>query len=413
MSRARKYTELQAPWRIAAHEVGGEFGVVQSHNLPWILVRDPAGIIAVEAIHTEAGALTRARALVHADERLSLSVSDEGVLAGFFKKLGFVQDVEIGHEAFDPRFVAKGFPVSRVRELLAPPVADLLVDQPFVDLRVSRSASYLALPPGVAEVRMRRSTLVKNPQHLVGMVEILRALLPRIDPVGDRRWSDEERLIARLGRSGGGFTDSWYQTVLWEGDPPRREAARLLGETGSAEAVVPLIEALDDSDTTLVAEAISALARLGDLRSVPALIGLLSDRGRSAEGATIAEHAGAALVELGEGELVAALDRALNGDSVGLGAAIAHRRQVSVDTLMRVLDSFDLEARVHAATALGSLGAREALELLRDKTKAMGLRTRLTEAAREAVTEIESRANLPRPAEGPGEGVETLPRPVD
>jgi hypothetical protein len=51
--------------------------------------------------------------------------------------------------------------------------------------------------------------------------------------------------------------------------------------------------------------------------------------------------------------------------------------------------------------------------MLRDKTKAMGLRTRLTEAAREAIAQIESRANLPRPAQGPGEGVDTLPRPAD
>ena len=413
MSAAKRYLALQAPWRIAAHEVGGEFGVVQGRNLPWIKVRDTSGLIAVEAIHTDTGSMTRVRALFHADERLSLSVSDEGVIAGFFKKLGFVQDIEIGHDAFDPRFVAKGFPSSRVRELLAPPVADLLVKQPFVDLRVSRSASYLALPPGVAEVRLRRSTLVKNPQQLVGMIEVIRTLLPRLDPVGDRRWSDEERLIARLGRSGGGLIDPWYQTVLWDGDPPRREAARLLGDTGSAEAVGPLIEALADSDAALVVEAISALARLGDLRCVPALIGLLSDRGRSAKGAAIAEHAGAALDQLGEGELVAALERALSGDPAGLGAAIAHRRQVSVDALMRVLDSFDLDARVHAATALGSLGAREALELLREKTKAMGLRTRLTEAAREAITEIESRANLPRPADGPGGGIDTLPRPAE
>jgi hypothetical protein len=412
VSKPKKHAEFEAAWRVAAHEVGGEYGVVQGWNLPWIQVRDPAGIIAVEAIRSDAGSMTRARALFHADERLTLSVSDEGIVSGFFKKLGFVQDVEIGHDGFDPRFVAKGFPANRVRELLAPPVADLLVRQPFVDLRVSSSATSFTLPPGVAEIRLRRSKIVKNPRQLVGMVEIIRALLPRLDPVGDRRWSDEERLIARLSRSGGGVADPWHQTVLWEGDPPRREAARLLGEIRSTEAVMPLIAALDDTDETLVAEAIAALARIGDVRSIPSLIGRLSDRGRSVDGASIAERAGDALERLGEGALVAAMDRALQGDAAGLAEAVAHRRQRAVDTLMQVLDSFDLDARVHAATALGALGAREALDLLRDKTRAMGLRTRMTEAARTAIAEIESRANLPRPADGPGEGVDTLPRPA-
>ena len=412
MSGRKKHSEFEAAWRVAAHEVGGEYGVVQGSALPRIQVRDPSGIIAVEAIRSDAGSMTRARALFHSDERLSLSVSDEGVLSGFFKKLGFVQDIEIGHDTFDPRFVAKGFPASRVREVLAAPVADLLVRQPFVDLRVSRSATYFALPPGVAEIRLRRSKIVKKPKELVGMVEIIRALLPRLDPIGDQRWHDDERLIARLGRSGGEVTDPWHQTVLWDGDPPRREAARLLGESGSADAVVALIGALSDDDDALVAEAITSLARLGDPRSVPSLIQLLSLRGRGVDGASLAERAGEALSELGEGPLVAALDRALEGHPDGLSEAVAHRRTHAVDSLMQVLDSFDLDARVHAATALGALGAREALPMLRDKVKAMGLRTRLTEAARGAITEIESRANLPRPARGPDEGGETLPRPA-
>lgn len=409
--REKRTRRLHAIWREAAQSVDGRFGTPMGSSLPRIQLDGPTGRITVEALRYDSGSMTRVRSMFHAPQAISLSVSDEGLLTGFLKKLGFVQDVEIGRNDFDDRFVAKGFPSSRVKSLLTP-VADLLLAQPFVDLRVVRTSNYMPLPPGVAEVRLRRSTIVKDVEHLVGMIEVVRQLLPLLDPVGDRRHNELAQLLARLGRSGGDITDPWGRAVLWDGDPPRREAARLLGDSGEAEAVPPLLDATHDDDDALVAESIDALARLGDPRSVPGLIRLLSHRGRVVDGTSLAERAAEALTSLGEGELVAGLDKALAGDTAGLREAVGHRRTDVVDMLMAVVDSFDLDARVHAATALGALGAREALGLLRDKTKAMGLRTRLTEAARAAITEIEAQANLPRPAEGPPRGVDTLPRPA-
>lgn len=406
---------VERAWREAAAELGGRYGVNPAWKTPGIRVDGTWGVILLESMGGDAGYLTRARAVFQSSERVNLAVSAEGFLASLGKSLGFVQDIELGHPEFDRRFLARGFPPARVKELLAPPVVDLVLAQPFVGIRLG-SPGLPPHPPGLRELEVRRTTIVRDAEQLVGMVRIAEALIPRLDPLAGPVRGDTAQLVERLAGVGGVVREHGFGGLVWEGDPPRREAARLLGESGDRAAVPPLIEALGDRDAGVVIAAIGALEQLGAQAAVPRLVRLLGHRDDAVEGRTPADHAADALTTLGHGAVAEAVAAALRGEPDGLAAAIGPWRDEVVAAFMRVLASFDLEARVEAARALGVLGAREALPLLREKSRAMGLRTRLSTAAREAVDAIEAQASLPRPAPAApdaADGPNTLPRPAD
>lgn len=403
---------VERAWREAAKALGGRYGVNPNWNKPVIQVDGTHGIVILEILGGDTGYLTRARVAFQSRERLHLTVTGEGFLASLGKSLGFVQDIELGHPEFDDRFLARGFPVARVKEVLAPPVVDLMVAQPFLELRLTSRWPPL-YPAGLKELEVRRGFVVRDAVQLVGMVRIAEALLPRLDPLSGPVQAGDANLVERLAGVGGTVHDHWARVMVWDGDPPRREAARLLGESGDPAAVAPLMDVLDDADAGLVIAAVRALAQLNAQEAVPGLVRLLGRREEAVDGRTPADHAGDALAALGHGALAGAFAAALRGDADALQASVGPWRDEAVAALMRVLASFDLEARVEAARALGVLGAREALPLLREKTRAMGLRTKLSEAAREAVDAIEARASLPRPVAAPLEAPDTLPRPAE
>jgi hypothetical protein len=68
---------------------------------------------------------------------------------------------------------------------------------------------------------------------------------------------------------------------------------------------------------------------------------------------------------------------------------------------------------VHAAWALGGLGAVEALPTLRSKAGVLSLAAeQVKKACAQAIAKLEAWAKLPRPAEAPEPEIETLPRPA-
>ncbi len=403
---------VERAWREAAAELGGRYGVNPNWNKPVIQVDGDHGIVILEVLGGDTGYLTRARVAFQTRERIHLSVTGEGFLASLGKSLGFVQDIELGRPDFDDRFLTRGFPVARVKELLAPPVVDLMVAQPFLELRLTPRGPPL-YPAGLKELEVRRGFVVRDTLQLVGMVRIAEALLPRLDPLSGPVQAGDANLVERLSGVGGTVHDHWARVMVWDGDPPRREAARLLGESGDPAAVEPLMDVLDDADAGLVIAAVRALERLGAREAVPRLVCLLGRREETVDGRTPADHAADALATLDHDALAEAFAAALQGEASPLQTAVGPWRDEVVAALMRVLASFDLEARVEAARALGVLGAREALPLLREKSRAMGLRTKLSEAAREAVQAIEARASLPRPVAAAPEALDTLPRPAE
>jgi hypothetical protein len=104
----------------------------------------------------------------------------------------------------------------------------------------------------------------------------------------------------------------------------------------------------------------------------------------------------------------------MKGSPYSLLRNVGEFRDGVVEALIEILESFDLEARVRAAEALGHLGAREALPILRDGSYQAGMRTKFTEACGDAVRRIEAQASLPRAATSvPASDTSRLPRPAE
>mgnify|MGYP000845429115 FL=1 len=123
----------------------------------------------------------------------------------------------------------------------------------------------------------------------------------------------------------------------------REEAATLLGALKDARAVLPLTNALRDSDRAVREAAVGALSSLGSV-SVPALAGCLTDPALQVQ-----EAASAILASLADARVLAPLTQALG--------------------------SRDWIVRMHAAKGLGRIGDPETvpalMPLLQDKVKAV------------------------------------------
>lgn len=400
-------------FRRVADAVGGTYDGTSHWNRPVVQRRDGDWIVTLAwELVQQGSSITVVRAPFHNPTGLRFAIRDERLFDHLLETFGFLQDVEIGERVFDRRFTVKGFPRAAVRQLLDDRVRELLQAQESVDLRAAPGALYTRYPHGVHELHFREPGSLVDPGRLVGLFELFGELLPRLRGAG-RSSSRVDLHLGRLAAPGGTVSFPGGPLLLWDGDTPRRDAAERLGDLGDPRGVEPLLAVLDDDDEGLVATAARALARIGDPRATPALVALLGERSRKAGSRTLGDVAGEALKGLGEGDVVRAFERALEGEPESLrGAAGEHRDEV-VEALMAVVDSVDFSARVEAARALGELGATEALPLLRGKSSAWGMRTRLTEAAAEAVERIEARAGLPRPARSAPEAPDTHPRPAD
>src|SRR2546421_6722004 len=150
--------------------------------------------------------------------------------------------------------------------------------------------------------------------------------------------------------------------ALREGDA---RAARALGWTGDAQAVQPLMTALDDEGVK--EEAARALGRLGDPRAVKRLRGLLRDRS-----AQVRKAAADALGEIGDPRAVdpllkAAVRMAAGRPELEPPAARALGRigeERAVEHFVAMLDDEGYDARLVAVQALGEMADSRAVDAL-------------------------------------------------
>lgn len=406
---------VAAAFREVAERVGGQYDDAGHWGRPVVQRRDRDWIITAEWATTEQGRHTFIRAPFHNPREIRFGVRNEGLFDDLWKTLGFLHDVQVGDAAFDRRFVVKGHPVERVREVLDEEARRLILTQKHMDLRVlGRRGPYAdpGYPAGIDELYFQESSL-DDAERLVRLFELFRHLLPRLSRTEPGYHSDVDALVARLLAPGGTVRSRGGPTLFWDGDAPRRDAARRLGELCAVESVPALTSVLADRDDTLAVRAVKALARIGDDRAVGPLVRVLARRRSDGAGSSVADHAAEALATFGEEEIPRSFALALEGDPEPLSRAAGPHRNAVIAALMDLVTAGDLELRPAAARALGALGANEAMPVLREASRAMGMRTRLTEAATSAMEEIERGASLPRPARPVDPGPDTRPRPAN
>jgi hypothetical protein len=403
---------VERAWRAVAERVGGTFSgpsgqsVVQRREGDWILTLD--------RVSNGTQVVTRLRAPFHNPRGVRLRLRREGVMDDLWKKLGLVTEVDSDDAGFDRRFLVRGTPRDVVRDLLSRDRIRALLDaQPRIDIRILKYTLEVPFPPQIHQLHfMDGRRKLPTVERLVGLFELFLEMLPVLAPAGHGYEDQRDRLLERL-RSPAGSVRTFTSVLLWDGDSARRDAAERLGAFADEVVVDALIAALDDDDDELVAATAGALGDIGDPRAVPGLFELLGERRRKGRSGTLAADAADALRRMDRGAEVDAFAAALAGDASHLAATRGDDRRALVRALMTVLDSAEFGARSHAARALGALGAGEALPLLRSKLATLGMRTTLTRAASAAITEIEQRASLPRPARDPAPAADTLPRPAD
>ncbi|CAN5489043.1 hypothetical protein BH24GEM3_BH24GEM3_24440 [soil metagenome] len=184
--------------------------------------------------------------------------------------------------------------------------------------------------------------------------ERIRAALQRETDPGARN-----ALIRALGAAGDGAAAVADLAPLLASEEIglRFAAARALGETRSAEALAPLLEALLDPAPEVQAAALRALGELGDPRAAPPLVERLDSPDRD-----LRRTAATALREIAPPGVIARLVQALDDADweIRLAAVRALARLGGVDPLHRAATA-DSDPLVRRA-------AREALALLGDST---------------------------------------------
>ena len=382
--------EVGAAWKAAAEELGGDYGIAATVDLPWLQRRWAGGRITVVLVRVGHAVHTRLRAPFVDSGTIVLTVRGESMEARLRERLGGNRDLQVGSPVFDERFRVRGHPEDRVRAVLAPPIPERLLRDPTVVVEVSAESEDVSYPHGISELVVEYPEVVDRTDRLVDLVGLAEALLLRLERSSPGGESDVDGWAARLARPGGRRVDPWRDLVLWDGDEERREAARSLGATGDPAAIPALIGILDDPDSALVLEAVAGLEALGGSDAVPDLVARLGRRAPSVDGVTIPARIAQALRSLGEDRLVDAFEAALDGDAAQLVAEAGRLRDPVVTALLDIVGSFDLDDRVPAAKALGELGDRRALDLLRKKAGGAEAPTPLTEACRVAADRIEA-----------------------
>lgn len=140
----------------------------------------------------------------------------------------------------------------------------------------------------------------------------------------------------------------------------RTAAAEILGQLRTPTATPALIRALGDPEADVRTRAVAALGQIGDKTAVIPVIGRLED-----EKSEVRLAAVQALADLGDARAVVQMVGAFNDSSIeirqlAITAVGKLGDDAAIPALMRLLR--DRAVRAAAATALGQLGAREAVQ---------------------------------------------------
>jgi hypothetical protein len=143
---------------------------------------------------------TRMRAPYVNDEGLRFTVYREGFFTPLGKKLGLVQDLEVGDEAFDRAFVVQGNDEARIRELLSSSAIKLLMHkQPRFRITVKDDEGFFGDDYGyeVDLLEFRVAEVIKDVPRLHALFDLFALLLDELCARG-RAYEDKADVGSRL-----------------------------------------------------------------------------------------------------------------------------------------------------------------------------------------------------------------------
>lgn len=177
-------------WRQLCGEIDGRYvdggfwkgDKVQAAHDEWTVTLDTFAVSTGKAVIV----FTRMRAPYVNPDGFRFTVYPQGVFSGIAKKLG-MQDVEVGFEPFDTRFIIKGNDESKLRALFADDkLRDLLAQAPELQLTVKDDEGWFGtkFPEGVDELYYTVPGVLKDIGQLKRTFSLFAAALDQLCRIG-------------------------------------------------------------------------------------------------------------------------------------------------------------------------------------------------------------------------------------
>lgn len=190
-------------WRQIASDLAGEFvdggfweenAVTYNHG-EWRIVLDTR----TETTYTGATMMTmqytRMRAPFVNKDGLYFDISNEGFFSSIGKLLG-MQDIVVGDQVFDDRFLIKGNSPEKIRLLLGDDrIRELIRKQPNVHLRIKDDEGMFGtdFPDGVDELHFECAGVIKDTEALKDLFELFCRILERLVQI-DSAYEDDPKV---------------------------------------------------------------------------------------------------------------------------------------------------------------------------------------------------------------------------
>jgi hypothetical protein len=190
--KKRRRIDRREAWQEAAALVGGRFvegkrksadRVALEHG-PWTIWLDTHTVSTGSVTVT----YTRVRALFIGAADLKVLIRKRSIFDAILESVGF-GGVSPGHREFARRFVLKGRPESRLRQLLTAGMAAAILGHPSLRLEVKQASwkERRSTGPDTRVATVQVATVVQDPRQLAGLYDVMRETLDALARIGAAR----------------------------------------------------------------------------------------------------------------------------------------------------------------------------------------------------------------------------------